>query len=411
MLSSFSKNIQTTLVTSFFSSLVYACTIPYLIIYLASIFSQETIGVLVMINVISSFVAGIIGGYLADNFQRKKILLIFQNLYGAALFLVALNFTGVLPQHFWLISGYLICGITYNLYYSAFDAVLLDSTVPDERKKVYQLQYWTFNLSMALGASIGGFLFKHYLVYLFFGAALLQFVVSAFLQKNLNYKNSVSHTKGKSIFHNLFTNYYIAAKDKRWVILILGIALYSAAEFSLQNYTGIRLSKEFEPITIFSVVIDGVRMLSILQVINTIMVVCFTFVVSRLTEKKKERTVVIIGLLIYITGYGLMASANSIYLLIPLTILATFGELASAPILNARQVGLIPEDKQASYLSFASLSFQGSQLIAAIGLTLGGYLTAGLISGYIIILGIAGIYFVVSSLYDNKKHHQTKPLS
>lgn len=403
MLSSFSKNIQTTLVTSFFSSLVYACTIPYLIIYLAGIFSSETLGLLVMINVVSSFLAGIVGGYLADNFQRKKILMIFQNLYGVSLFIVALNFTGLLPQHFWLIGGYLICGITYNLYYSAFDAVLLDSTVPNERKKVYQLQYWTFNLSMALGASIGGFLFKHYLVYLFLGAALLQFVVSAFLQKKLSYKNKVSHKKGKTIFHDLFTNYYIAAKDKRWVILILGIALYSAAEFSLQNYTGIRLSKEFSPITLFSISIDGVRMLSLLQVINTIMVVCFTFVVSRLTEKKNERTVVIVGLLVYVTGYGLMASANSIYLLIPLAIIATIGELASAPILNARQVNLIPEDKQASYLSFASLSFQGSQLLAALGLTLGGYLAAGLISGYIIILGVAGIYFVVSSLYGSKK--------
>ncbi|MGB7367182.1 MFS transporter [Carnobacterium jeotgali] len=403
MLSSFSKNIQTTLVTSFFSSLVYACTIPYLIIYLAGIFSSETLGLLVMINVVSSFLAGIVGGYLADNFQRKKILMIFQNLYGVSLFIVALNFTGLLPQHFWLIGGYLICGITYNLYYSAFDAVLLDSTVPNERKKVYQLQYWTFNLSMALGASIGGFLFKHYLVYLFLGAALLQFVVSAFLQKELSYKNKVSHKKGKTIFHDLFTNYYIAAKDKRWVILILGIALYSAAEFSLQNYTGIRLSKEFNPITLFSIPIDGVRMLSLLQVINTIMVVCFTFVVSRLTEKKNERTVVIVGLFVYVTGYSLMASANSIYLLIPLAIIATIGELASAPILNARQVNLIPEDKQASYLSFASLSFQGSQLLAALGLTLGGYLAAGLISGYIIILGVAGIYFVVSSLYGTKR--------
>lgn len=183
MLSSFSKNIQTTLVTSFFSSLVYSCTIPYLIIYLAGLFSPETLGVLVMINVASSFLAGIIGGYLADNFQRKKILMIFQNLYGVSLFIVALNFMGILPHYFWLIGGYLICGITYNLYYSAFDAVLLDSTVPSERKKVYQIEYWSFNLSMALGASIAGFLFKYYLVYLFFGAALLQFAVSAFLQK------------------------------------------------------------------------------------------------------------------------------------------------------------------------------------------------------------------------------------
>ena len=185
--------------------------------------------------------------------------------------------------------------------------------------------------------------------------------------------------------------------------MILGFAFYSAAEFSLQNYTGIRLSKEFQPLTLFSINIDGVRMLSILQVINTIMVVCFTFIVSKITEKKTERTVIISGLFIYISGYGLMASANSLYLLIPLMVLATLGELASAPILSARQVDLIPEDKQASYLSFGSLSFQGSQLLAAVGLTLGGYLTASLISAYIIILGIAGIYFVVSSLYGVKK--------
>ncbi|WP_414839302.1 MFS transporter [Carnobacterium sp. TMP28] len=403
MLSSFSKNIQSTLLASFFSSLVYACTIPYLIIYLASLFSKETLGILVMISVILSFIAGIVGGYLADNFQRKKVLLVFQNVFGISLFIIALNFIGILPQSFWLIGGYLICGIAYNLYRSASDAVLLDSTVLHERKKVYQLHYWTFNLSMALGASIGGFLFKHYLIYLFLGAAFLQFIISAFFQKNLTYTNTISHSEGKTIFHALFTNYSIAAKDKRWVTLVLGFALYNAAEMSLQNYTGVRLSKEFDSLTLFSIPIDGVRMLSLLQVVNTIMVVCFTFIVSKIIEKKTERTVVIVGLVIYISGYGLMASANSIYFLIPLMILATLGELASAPILSARKVDLIPEDKQASYLSFGALSFQGSQLLAAVGLTLGGYLTAGLISGYIIILGLAGIYFVVSSLYHFEK--------
>ena len=59
--------------------------------------------------------------------------------------------------------------------------------------------------------------------------------------------------------------------------------------FSLKTYTAVRLSKEFETLTLFTVPIDGVRMLSLLQVLNTLLVVGFTFLVSRFTEKRSER--------------------------------------------------------------------------------------------------------------------------
>ena len=402
MYASLSKNIKATLVTSFLGSLIYSCTIPFLIIYLAGIYSQKWTGLIVMVNVISAFTAGIVGGYLADTFQRKRILFIFQTSYGLSLLLIAATFAGILTADFWLVIGYWICGISFNLYSPAFDAVLMDSTTPVDRKTVYQMQYWAFNLSMALGFSIGGFLFKHFLLHLFLFTGILQLLLALSFQKKLDYNNHVSAQLHKNPLKDLLLNYRIAAKDKRWVLLILGMALFNAAEFSLKNYTGVRLSQEFEAITLFSIPIDGVRMLSILQVINTILVVCFTFLISKLTEKRSERGAILYGLVLYVIGYGLIAVFNNIYILVPLMILATIGELASSPNINARKVDLIPENKQASYLAFSSLSYQGAELLAALGLTLGGYISAGVIGAYIIILGLLGTWFVIVSLYGKK---------
>ena len=146
MATTFSKNIRSTLASSFINSLIYSCTIPFLVIYLAGIFNAQLTGLLIMTNVVVSFLAGIVGGYLADNFQRKKILYIFQSLYGGSLLLIALRFLGLLSADGWLILGYLVCGISFNLYSPAYDAVLMDCTTVENRKQAYQWQYWTFNL-------------------------------------------------------------------------------------------------------------------------------------------------------------------------------------------------------------------------------------------------------------------------
>ncbi|MDK2780701.1 MAG: transporter, family, multidrug resistance protein [Trichococcus sp.] len=399
MATTFSKNIRSTLVSSFINSLIYSCTIPFLVIYLAGIFNPQITGMLVMTNVVVCFLAGIIGGYLADNFQRKKILYLFQSLYGGSLLLIALRFLGLLSADGWLILGYLVCGISFNLYSPAYDAVLMDCTTVENRKQAYQWQYWTFNLSMALGFSLGGFLFQHYLFQLFLVAGIAQLVMALLFRSQLDYTNTTAEKRHKNRLKDLFLNYRIAAKDTRWLFLILGMALFNTAEFSLKTYTAVRLSKEFETLTIFAVPIDGVRMLSLLQVLNTLLVVGFTFLVSRFTEKRSEKATILYGLLIYVVSYGLIAVMNNIYVLIPLMILATIGELASSPNINARKVDLVPEDKQASYLAFSSLSYQGADLLAAFALTLSGYISAGFIAGYIIILGLIGTSLTVSSLY------------
>ena len=214
--------------------------------------------------------------------------------------------------------------------------------------------------------------------------------------------------KDTKVIRHLFSTYAKVAKDRRWLMFVVGMALYQAAEFTMGTYTGVRLSKEFDMIHLFNIAIDGVRMLSVLQVINTLMVVFLTFLLTRITAGLKEKYVVFFGLLIYVTGYGVMATANSITLLVPIMVVVTIGELVATPLLSAREVDLIPDDKQASYLSFSGLSFQFAQLVAGFALTLGGFVSAFYISVYIIVLGVIGVLFVSISLY-HRKHQKTNP--
>ena len=399
----FSKNIKLNLISSFITSLVYSSTTPFLIILIAKKLSPEITGIIVMFNIVISFASGIIGGYLADNYQRKPILFIGQIFYGISLFIIVLHLVGFFESSIWLIIGYLLCSIIYSLYGPAYDAILLDSTTQENRLRVYQFEYWTFNLSTALGITIGGFLFDRFLTILFFFCAGLQIILAIYLNKELVYLNKVTENKNTTILKKLISNYATAARDKRWLIFIIGMALFSAAELSLQKYTGIRLAEEFQAITLFSIDINGVKMLSILQAVNTLMVVFFSFSIARLVENKSETAVLISGMLLNVIGYGIIALSNSIYILIPLIVTATIGELASSPIMSSKKANLIPKENQASYLSLSGLSFQGGELFAAFGLTLSGFAGAPVIAGYITGIGVIGTVFTLGSLYENKK--------
>ena len=176
------------------NSLIYSCTIPFLVIYLAGIFNPQLTGLLVMTNVVVCFLAGIVGGYLADNFQRKKILYLFRQPCTAdRLLLIALRFLGLLSADGWLILGYLVCGISFNLYSPAYDAVLMDCTTVENRKQAYQWQYWTFNLSMALGFSLGEILVSALSWFqLFLVAGIAQLAMALLLRRQFDYTNATA---------------------------------------------------------------------------------------------------------------------------------------------------------------------------------------------------------------------------
>ncbi len=371
---------------------------------MALFFAQEKgkvwAGLFLVFTVIISFFIKLIGGYISDRFPRKSVLVITSSL-SAVLFLIMSISLLPLNNMIWLFaSGYLAFVITNSLGRPAMHAIIIDSTTPENRKAVYAIDYWLVNLSMAIGAALGGLLYVNHQIELF----ILLTIISATLPIAYHIWLIDEHTnrlekQHQNVFIDLIQSYKVAFQDRPFVKLVAGSMFILAAEFTLNSYIGVRLAETFKSVSIGEFEIGGVRMLSILNIENMLLVVFLTFFITKFTDRFSKQKIILIGLIIYGIGYVTLTSANSWYLLVIFGFIATIGELVYSPTLNAEQANMMPADKRGSYSAFSNLSFSGAELIARSTIILGAFLIPTMMSVYIGIISMIGIFLIYSGLF------------
>ncbi|WP_430488876.1 MDR family MFS transporter [Rossellomorea marisflavi] len=397
------QNIKVRMIASFFNRAVSSAVMPFMALFFATEMSKVWAGMFLISTVIIGFIVNLIGGYVSDRFPRKRVLLVTSWLNAACFLLMTVS---LFPEEKWIIvfaGAYILFIITSSLGRPAMHAIIIDSTTPENRKAVYALDYWLINLSMAIGAALGGLLYLHHKQELFIMLTVTSTIIpiaygiwlkdefKGFLEK-----------KHKNVLVDLINNYRIAFKDSAFVKVVAGTTFILAAEFSLNSYIGIRLAEEFRSVTVGGFEIAGVRMLSFLNIENMLLVVCLTFFINRWTDKVSKQKGILIGLLIYGLGYAVVTSANTWYVLILFNLIATIGELIYSPIRNAEQANMIPEDKRGSYSAFSNLSFSGADLIARSTIILGAFLIPTMMSVYMGALVMIGTALVYTGLFATK---------
>lgn len=403
----FSTNIKIRLITSFFTRTISLATTPYFIIYLANHVGKSLTGVILIVSLIGSFISSIIGGYLADLYNRKHVLLWGQALQIISLLGLATTLfihEKVIQNIFVTIALYVFFifqSISSNIYKPAYNALVMDSTNSSNREYVYKFNYWMMNLSMAVGAGIGGFFYKSYLIELTFVAAIIILTISIILQLYLTNHSQVYTAKSNNIFKGLSNQYAIALKDTKWVIFVLGSALVFSAEFSLSNYTNVRLSQNFEVVNLYNIRIDGIIGFSILQILNTLLVVFFTFVIQNKIKKFNKLNNLIVGLSLYILGYTAISYSDQLFILLVFMVIASVGELIFSPYWQSEQVALIPVDKRASYSALSALSNTVATSLASLYLILSEYISASVISLIIFSLSAVGVACIIMAIKKN----------
>ncbi|WP_445509131.1 MDR family MFS transporter [Rossellomorea marisflavi] len=397
------QNIKVRMIASFFNRAVSSAVMPFMALFFATEMSKVWAGMFLISTVIIGFIVNLIGGYVSDRFPRKRVLLVTSWLNAACFLLMTVS---LFPEEKWIIvfaGAYILFIITSSLGRPAMHAIIIDSTTPENRKAVYALDYWLINLSMAIGAALGGLLYLHHKQELFIMLTVTSTIIpiaygiwlkdefKGFLEK-----------KHKNVLVDLINNYRIAFKDSAFVKVVAGTTFILAAEFSLNSYIGIRLAEEFRSVTVGGFEIAGVRMLSFLNIENMLLVVCLTFFINRWTDKVSKQKGILIGLLIYGLGYSVVTSANTWYVLILFNLIATIGELIYSPIRNAEQANMIPADKRGSYSAFSNLSFSGADLIARSTIILGAFLIPTMMSVYMGALVMIGTALVYTGLFATK---------
>lgn len=379
--------------------------LPFLIIYFSNFINAILIGITLICGVLIRVVGSFVGGFYADKRGRKKLIIVTEVL----LFIAYLIFLVSKQDHSFLsmalqICSYLLIHFSLGAYDPAIEGMVLDVTSPDNRKLVYGVFYWIYNLSVSIGGIIGGLLFSKYLdqliIFTLTGYLIITFITFLFIEETNNYFDKKENKVEKlTKIKDLWISYKYVFADKLFMYFILASLLIISVEFHLNNYIGVRLEKEH--LMFFNHVLDGALILGLLKTENTVLVVLSVFFIRLLTKQSRDMSIMFYGFILYISGFSILSYTNSVLLLFLAMFFATVGEVIFTPIRQTYMAKVIPNSKRSSYMAIHGLIKSGSLLFASVVLILSEYASRELISIIIFIVGLSGIflfYFVISKI-------------
>ncbi|MGO1370015.1 MAG: MFS transporter [Senegalia sp. (in: firmicutes)] len=324
--------------------------------------------------------ATIIGGKLADKFNRKKIIVIF-DLITVVFFVLA----GLVEPGTTMLVFFVIAGLFANMEYPAFEALIADVTKPKEREKVYSLSYLGHNLGFMFGASIGGLLFENYLNLAFIidgFTTLLSTILIIIFIKNIK----VDDTQEEENEYEVSTDVNISSWDilKQRKSILIQLIIFIFASFIYDQWSFVL------PLYMEDIFLDkGAKYFGLISSFNGFVVIAFTPIITYLFRKLNELPKIIIGISLYPLSYLIIKDTN-IYMVFYIMMFAfTIGEivnmLGSAPYISRR----VPASHRGRISSYRNIGY-------FIGGTVGRVVMGYLIDKFsyeaaFITLGIVGI--------------------
>lgn len=288
----------------------------------------------------------------------------------------------------------------------------MDAITEDVEHYIYKMSYWITNLSVAIGALLGGLIYGHSMLILFLVAACIFLIVLVILyiwlpeDQNQSVRTVANaQTPFYQQFHILkvLRSYKLVLKDRNYMLMISGFSILMMGEFSTSSYIAIRLKDQFETMSIGPYDITGAKMLAILLMTNTVGVIVLTYFISKVVLKIDFKIALVFGLLFYIVGYSGITYLNQFSLLILFMMIATIGEIVYSPIFEEQRFKIIPEDKRGTYSAFHALGIHMSETLARLGIVLGVFLTSLQMGLCMFILLVMGALLLVIGVFRGRK--------
>ncbi|NHM84598.1 MFS transporter [Staphylococcus aureus] len=407
-----STTLKVRLISNFFQLIITTAFIPFIALYLTDMLNQSIVGIYLVVLVILKFPLSIISGYIIEIFPKKSLVLIYQLTMVVMLVLMGIFSSNQLWQIICLCIAYAIFTIVWGLQFPVMDTLIMDAITEDVEHYIYKMSYWITNLSVAIGALLGGLIYGHSMLILFLVAACIFLIVLVILyiwlpeDQNQSVRTVANaQTPFYQQFHILkvLPSYKSVLKDRNYMLMISGFSILMMGEFSTSSYIAIRLKDQFETISIGPYDITGAKMLAILLMTNTVCVIVLTYFISKVVLKIDFKIALVFGLLFYIVGYSGITYLNQFSLLILFMMIATIGEIVYSPIFEEQRFKIIPEDKRGTYSAFHALGIHMSETLARLGIVLGVFLTSLQMGLCMFILLVMGALLLVIGVFRGRK--------
>ena len=351
----FSPAVIRLLLSSFVCIMGRAAALPFMALYLtqAMQWDQQTIGWVLGGSLFGSTLLGLYGGFLADRFDKKRLMMLSCFVIAASALLV--TFTSLLI----LVCVFLVlidAGLTVRSV--ALKALLAEMLSVDKRASAFAMNYTLINVAFSIGPilSAAAFAYHH-------AAPLWKCAMFALMATPLLIGSVKTPTAELSADHRAhvappnFAQTLLELKsDKRLVFFTLGSIL-------TQMVFGRFVSGY---ISLYLIATKGVQeaasLVPYLLVTNAISVVCLQYPIGRFLRQSTLFRWVSIGAMFYALGILGFMFAESALVWVIATIIFTIGEVIVIPSEYMFIDMIAPPEKRGSYYGVQGLSVFGAAI-------------------------------------------------
>ena len=398
MLLTLHRNVKIRLLSSFFHVILGTMVMPFMVIYFATNFGPAVAGIVMIGSVVLGMLASLYGGNLSDRIGRRPIIV-----GGSVVSCLSYGLMAFVNSP-WMCSAILtfisttINSINFGFSSPAEDAMIIDVTDESNRKYVYGLSYWMFNLATFFGSLAGGFFFERYLFQLILGMfcfSLLSLALDYFF-----IQESYHPTKHRQSFK--LSSYLPVIKDSAFMFFIAATTLLFSLEHQVRNYMAVRLSQEMPQQETLGMAVDGVKMYGLLLAENTLFVVVLALLVSNIIRRYKEKTVLYVGAILYVLSFTVVGVSNVAVVLLAAMLFATVGELICVPITQAMLADLPPEHNRSSYMAVRNICCRMTGVLGSLSVTAGAFLSTWAMGALFFVVGLISIC-LFGCFFSNKR--------
>ena len=305
----------------------------------------QTIGLYMMIFSLFMGPFYLLGGKLADKYNKKHIIVTF-DLIGNSLYFVC----AALPMSMTTLYLLAIASLFQAMEQPAYDALIADLTTYRDRERAYSLNYLSMNLGLVLAPTIGGILFNHYLSLSFFINGVADITSTLLLLifiKNIRTADRDNRTVNEYEKGETGSIFKVFSQRKLFFVLFVihGIAALIYNQFSF--LMPLHMEEAFQG--------SGAFKFGVLTSINAVVVVIGTPILTQKLSGFMDIRIMYLGQLLESLGFAFFIFVNHHFVIavagiIIFTIGEILGSISKTPYLTKR----IPETHRGRVLSITT---------------------------------------------------------
>ncbi len=298
------------------------------------------------------------GGRLSDRFGRKKAYMMFQGM--AALLLLSCGFMLELPV---LVPIIVMASFFSGGVRPILNALITDLLPPEQRQAGFSLSYLGINLGVAFGPMVAGFLFNHYLAWIFIGDGISSiFAVCLVLMQIHETEPMAGHhhsEKEKPEEGTIFT----VLKKRPEIILFLMFNMFYAITYTQHTFgLPVQLNETFHS--------NGPKYFGYIMSVNALTVLLFTLPLNHLTRQLKPIAIMSICGILYAIGFGMIFVIDQFWQYILSTFIWSIVEILAATSFGVYLANRSPQNFRARINAVSTVFFSVSAVIATSGVGL-----------------------------------------